>query len=88
MNRLGVDADIKKESDLSHTDIQEKDLVIVIGGDSTYLRTAGYIDSSTLPLLGINSDPSRRTGALLNAEIDHQTMQNQVPRLLEDLLHK
>lgn len=40
------------------------------GGDSTYLRTAGLIENNEMPLLGVNSDPSRRTGALLNAEIN------------------
>lgn len=42
-----------------------------IGGDSTYLKSAGIIDNSKQPLLGINSDPSRRTGALCNTSIEY-----------------
>lgn len=71
MGKMGISADIKKEADISRQDIEDKDMIIVIGGDSTYLPTAGLIESSKMPLLGINSNPSRRTGALLNAAIDH-----------------
>jgi NAD kinase len=42
---------------------------MVIGGDSAYLKSAGMIQNNSLPLLGINTDPVRRTGALLNGEI-------------------
>jgi NAD kinase len=43
---------------------------MILGGDSSYLRAAGLINSRNIPILGINSDPTRRTGALLNADID------------------
>ena len=36
--------------------------------------------------MGINSDPTRRTGALLNAQIDSRFMNDQAPRLVEDLI--
>ena len=60
-------------------------IIIFIGGDSSYLRAAGLIHSRSIPILGINSDPTRRTGALLNAEIDFKNQDIQIPRLLEDI---
>jgi NAD+ kinase len=36
----------------------DKDLVIAVGGDGTILNTSSYIDDS-IPVLGINSDPTR-----------------------------
>jgi NAD kinase len=61
---------LKKEVDLEETDIQDKDLVVSIGGDSTYLQSAGIINNSRVPLLGINSDPMIRTGFLANVSIE------------------
>jgi NAD+ kinase len=63
---------LKKEQDLDEGDIGEKDLVVSIGGDSTYLQAAGIITNSGVPLLGINSDPQIRTGFLANLSIDNK----------------
>ncbi|RYH08725.1 hypothetical protein EON65_40640 [archaeon] len=38
--------------------IQDKDLVIAVGGDGTVLNVSSFIDDS-IPVLGINSDPTR-----------------------------
>jgi NAD+ kinase len=38
--------------------IQGRDLVIAVGGDGTVLNTSSFIDDS-IPVLGINSDPTR-----------------------------
>jgi len=38
--------------------LQDKDLVIAVGGDGTVLNTASFIDDS-IPVLGVNSDPSK-----------------------------
>lgn len=61
---------LKKELDLDSSTLEDVDLVISIGGDSTYLRSAGLIGNMKTPLLGINSDPTRRTGFLTNTGID------------------
>jgi NAD kinase len=61
---------LKKEVDLEESDVQDKDLVVSIGGDSTYLQSAGIIKNSRVPLLGINSDPLIRTGFLANVSIE------------------
>jgi len=39
-------------------------LVITLGGDGTYLRTASMIHNPHVPLLGINTDPGRSLGVL------------------------
>lgn len=76
---MGMNAKIQKENDLSTNDINDTDLVISIGkkihinskigGDSTYLKAAGIILDNELPIYGINSDPTRRTGALCNESL-------------------
>ena len=44
-------------------------LNLILGGDSTYLKAAGIIQDNELPIYGINSDPTRRTGALCNESL-------------------
>ena len=62
---------LRKEVDLEDSDLaQDIDMVVSVGGDSTYLQSAGIIVNSRLPLLGVNSDPSRRTGFLTNIAIE------------------
>ena len=38
--------------------IEGKDLIIAIGGDGTVLNAASFLDDS-IPILGVNSDPTR-----------------------------
>lgn len=38
--------------------VQDRDLVIAVGGDGTVLNTSSFLDD-TIPVLGINSDPTR-----------------------------
>ena len=59
---------LRKEIDLEDYDLA--DMVVSVGGDSTYLQSAGIIVNSRIPLLGVNSDPNRRTGFLTNIAIE------------------
>jgi len=43
-----------------------------IGGDSTFLKSAFIIENTSQPILGINSDPTRRTGALCNEYLNFE----------------
>jgi NAD+ kinase len=63
----GVEAVLKKvgirysklgREELHRGIIQDKDLVIAVGGDGTVLNVSSFIDDS-IPVLGINSDPTR-----------------------------
>ena len=77
---------LKKELDLDSSDVPDDlDLVISIGGDSTFLQSAGLIDSPDIPILGINSDPLRRKGFLTNIEIEHKFMNKQIDMLIDNL---
>ena len=69
--RMGMEPILRKEVDLEDSDLtQDIDMVVSVGGDSTYLQSAGIIVNSRIPLLGVNSDPSRRTGFLTNIAIE------------------
>ncbi|CDW73590.1 nad kinase domain-containing protein 1-like [Stylonychia lemnae] len=83
---MGMNAKIKKENELDQHDINDIDLVISIGGDSTYLKAAGIILNNELPIYGINSDPTRRTGALCNESLIFQEREQQIPVIIEQIL--
>ena len=42
------------------TPITDRDLVIAVGGDGTFLQVARFVDD--LPVLGVNSDPTSSVG--------------------------
>ena len=42
---------------LTEDDVKDVDLVISLGGDGTFLKTASMIKSPSIPILGINTDP-------------------------------
>lgn len=44
-------------SNLSES-IRDVDLVVTVGGDGTLLRASHFLDNS-IPLLGVNSDPTK-----------------------------
>ncbi|GMI58379.1 hypothetical protein ScalyP_jg2601 [Parmales sp. scaly parma] len=44
--------------DLDRQHLQGVDLVVAVGGDGTVLSCSHLLDNGTIPLLGINSDPS------------------------------
>jgi NAD kinase len=55
---------VTQEWPLRTADTIDKSLVISCGGDGTYLRTSSMIPNSSIPLLGINTDPGRSLGIL------------------------
>jgi NAD+ kinase len=52
--------------DISDHDV---DLVVSLGGDGTFLKTASMVPDSEKPILGINTDPQRSVGCLCNRKI-------------------
>jgi NAD+ kinase len=52
---------------LSKKLFQNKDLIIVVGGDGTFIRTSHFIFDKT-PIMGINSDPRYKEGFFMIAE--------------------
>ncbi len=68
LKRTGKEFDSIKFSDL-HTDyFIDKDFIITIGGDGTFLRTSHFIREK--PILGVNSEPELSEGALTSLSFD------------------
>jgi NAD+ kinase len=64
-------ADMVKITDLKEQHFKDKDLIITIGGDGTFIKAASFITSQYI--LGINSEPEFSEGALTSineSEID------------------
>lgn len=51
-------------STLHSTDIKQIDLIIVVGGDGTFLRASHY--AADIPMLGINSNPQKTEGFFMH----------------------
>ena len=67
LQRLKIDTQTESRHDLSH--FNEIDLIITVGGDGTFLRTAHYVDDELI--LPINSDPKQSVGALCTISAKH-----------------
>ncbi len=59
VDKSGINYDIMYRADL--TEINNKDLVISVGGDGTFLEVSHYIRNG-IPVLGVNSNPERSIG--------------------------
>ncbi|KAL9236484.1 hypothetical protein vseg_011149 [Gypsophila vaccaria] len=95
LRRKMVDWETLFHNELSHP-IQDVDLVVAIGGDGTLLQASHFMDG-TIPVLGVNSDPtqleevkqssdefdaSRSTGYLSAATVEN------FEQVLDDILDK
>ncbi len=58
LKNIGINYSIIGREELHRGLIMDKDLVIAVGGDGTVLNTASFLDD-TLPVLGVNSDPTK-----------------------------
>ncbi len=58
LEHIGVKYSKIGREELHRGSMQDKDLVIAVGGDGTILNTSSFIDDS-IPVLGVNSDPTR-----------------------------
>lgn len=58
LQKMGVTYSVIGREELHRGLIQYKDLIIAVGGDGTILNTSSFLDDS-LPILGVNSDPTR-----------------------------
>ncbi len=59
---------IKERDSLEPSDYKGKDLILVVGGDGTFLRASHY--NKECPILGINPDPENKVGFLDNADVN------------------
>jgi len=65
---------------ISKDHLKDKDLVISIGGDGTFLSASHYIENT--PILGVNSDKNRSEGALTTIELNQ--LNNKIRKILEN----
>lgn len=61
LNKHNIDFTAKERRRKNKNDFKNKDLVIVLGGDGTFLRTSHFINDKT-PVLGVNSNPEKKEG--------------------------
>lgn len=58
LQSLGASYQVVGREEMHRGLLSSKDLVIAVGGDGTVLNTSSFLDEK-IPLLGVNSDPSR-----------------------------
>ena len=76
-----IDCKATKRDFLEKHLFENKDLIIVIGGDGTFLRTSHYIRDNT-PILGLNCDIRINEGFFMRA--NRQNFEEKFQRLLKD----
>lgn len=57
LRKKHINCETISRSNLSES-IRNVDLVVTVGGDGTVLRASHFLDNS-IPLLGVNSDPTK-----------------------------
>ncbi len=57
--------DVARER-LKKKDYKNKDLILVVGGDGTFLKTASFIKDNT-PILGVNAQKERKEGFFMKS---------------------
>jgi NAD+ kinase len=58
LENIGVKHSVIGREELHRGVIEDKDLIIAIGGDGTVLNSASFLDDS-IPIMGVNSDPTK-----------------------------
>lgn len=82
---VAKEATFKRDLDLTPEDFKDKDLVLSLGGDGTFLKTASHIKNNELAILGVNTDPMRSVGMLCNHKIPFDTHEKNITRMLKHL---
>lgn len=72
-----------RDYQLTEDDFKNIDLVMSLGGDGTFLKTAGMINSNRLPIFGVNTDPARSVGHLTSIPIPFNERKKDIPRLVD-----
>jgi NAD kinase len=70
-----------KRDFLNAEQFKNKDIVMTVGGDGTFLKTAHYIKNDT-PILGINSDVNRNEGFFMRA--NRMNFEEKFKKILSD----
>ena len=65
----GRDVRVKRDYQLIPEDFEDRDVIFSLGGDGTFLKTASMIFDNPLPVLGVNTDPTRSVGHLCSRKV-------------------
>lgn len=69
LTNLFPDYLLKERETLVKNDYNNKDLIIVVGGDGTFLRA--NLLNKNIPVIGINPDPKQKVGFFTRADISN-----------------
>ena len=61
---------------------EDIELVLSLGGDGTFLKTASMIKNRQMPILGVNTDPQRSVGCLCNRKVFHATCDDDILKMM------
>lgn len=67
LKRHKINYDISDREKLNKKLFKNKDLIIAVGGDGTFIRASHFIFDKT-PLMGVNSDPRCKEGFFMTSE--------------------
>ena len=67
LKKYKVNFSLKERTRVKQIDFKDVDLVIAIGGDGTFLRTAHFICDT--PYIGVNADPKNKEGFFMRTKI-------------------
>lgn len=81
LNKYEINYEAVVREKLKKKDFQNKDLVIVIGGDGTFLKAALFIKDKT-PVLGVNSNKKKKEGFFMKA--DKRNFEVKLKRILKN----
>ena len=60
-------------------------MVLSLGGDGTFLKTASMIKNRQLPILGVNTDPQRSVGCLCNRKVYFASQDDDIKKMMRYL---
>ena len=80
----GRTVNVKQDYQLEEEDLEdpEIELILSLGGDGTFLKTASMIKDRHMPILGVNTDPQRSVGCLCNRKVFHATCEDDIVKMM------
>ena len=79
----GRQVQVARDYQLVDKDFEDKDLIVSLGGDGTFLKTASMIKTNTLPIFGVNTDPARSVGHLTSFRVPFEYRNKEIPHLMD-----
>jgi len=70
---------VRERDQVNEKDFSGKDLIVIVGGDGTFLRASHFIVDET-PVVGINSNPHTKEGFF--NQLDHITLEKRLLQII------